>query len=124
VQADGRGAAWPRPALISATSTGTAPTSTAAWLTLVRSIPAFWSMITAPNPIAPAAATRGVQASRRRRLPTSASNGAASTKRATVSHAGPSQPSDSFDSGTVMPHSAPADASAMIAVRWFVFMYR
>ena len=32
----------------SATSAGTAPTISAAWLTLVRSMPAFWSTITRP----------------------------------------------------------------------------
>jgi hypothetical protein len=42
--------AAPRPsaAAITATSTGTAPTISAAWLTLVRSMPAFWSRITRP----------------------------------------------------------------------------
>ena len=35
-------------AAISATSAGTAPTISAAWLTLVRSMPAFWSTITRP----------------------------------------------------------------------------
>ena len=30
------------------TSTGTAPTISAAWLTLVRSMPAFWTTITMP----------------------------------------------------------------------------
>jgi hypothetical protein len=40
----------PRPstAAMAATSTGTAPTISAAWLTLVRSMPAFWSTITTP----------------------------------------------------------------------------
>ncbi len=44
------GPAVPRPAAAAkiATSTGTAPTISAAWLTLVRSMPAFWSRITAP----------------------------------------------------------------------------
>ena len=56
-----RDADWPSPAAISATSTGTAPTTSAACVTLVRSMPAFWSRITAPKPIAPAAATRGVE---------------------------------------------------------------
>ena len=45
---DGRAMPSPLPAVISATSTGTAPTTSAAWLTLVRSMPAFCSRITAP----------------------------------------------------------------------------
>ena len=55
----GRVADRPSPAAISATSTGAAPTTSAAWLTLVRSMPAFWSTMTAPKPTAPAATTRG-----------------------------------------------------------------
>jgi hypothetical protein len=39
-------------------STGTAPTTSAAWLTLVCWMPAFWSRMTAPKPIAPLEATR------------------------------------------------------------------
>ena len=37
-----------RSAVMMTTSTGTAPTISAAWLTLVRSIPAFCSRITTP----------------------------------------------------------------------------
>ncbi len=84
-------------------------------------MPAFWSRITAPKPIAPAPATAGVSAARRPRRPTHASSGAASAKRSTVSQPAPSQSSESFDSGTVRPHSAPAAARARNAVR-FVFM--
>lgn len=102
----------PSAAVISATRTGTVPRMTAAWLTLVRSIPAFWSMITPPNPIAPATATRGCSASRSEWRPMIASIGALTANRATVSHAGSSQPMASFDSGTVRPHRRPAAASA------------
>ena len=49
-----------------ATSTGVAPTSRAAWLTLVRVIPAFWIRIDPPYPTAPQASTAGLQAARTR----------------------------------------------------------
>jgi len=85
-------------------------------------MPAFWSTMTAPNPTAPAATTRPVQAARSPCRPASASSGAAAAKRATVSQAGPSHSSDSFESGTVRPQSAPAAASARMAVRFVVPM--
>ena len=46
----GQRAGLPRPVAtaISATSAGVAPTISEAWLTLVRSMPAFWSTITMP----------------------------------------------------------------------------
>ena len=44
-----------------ATSTGVAPTSRAAWLTLVRPIPAFCSSTEPPYPAAPQTATAGVR---------------------------------------------------------------
>jgi hypothetical protein len=47
-QAAGRATVRSAPAAISATSTGVAPTSSAAWLTLVRSTPAFITKIVAP----------------------------------------------------------------------------
>jgi hypothetical protein len=47
-QASGPPEPHPAATLRIATSTGTAPTISAAWPTLVRSIPAFWSRITTP----------------------------------------------------------------------------
>jgi hypothetical protein len=47
-QAGGPAEPCPATTLRIATSTGTAPTISAAWPTLVRSIPAFWSRITVP----------------------------------------------------------------------------
>ena len=75
----------PSAAAISATSTGTAPTISAAWLTLVLSMPAFWSTITSAVADRAGEQDRGVIAARRLRRATSASSGAASAKRATVS---------------------------------------
>jgi Lrp/AsnC family transcriptional regulator, leucine-responsive regulatory protein len=46
-------------AAMTAISTGVAPTSRAAWLTLVRAIPAFCTRIAAPYPSAPEASTAG-----------------------------------------------------------------
>src|SRR5687768_5345028 len=77
-------------------------------------------MITAPKPTAPAATIRGVSAARSPRRPNQASSGAASANRTTVSQPPPSQSSESFDSGTVRPHSAPAAARARMAVRFVV----
>ena len=103
----------PRPAMVvkSATSAGTAPTISAAWLTLVRSMPAFWSTITRPKPSAPAATMPGVNAAPAACAMT-ASRGAAIAKRATVSQPGPSVSSAILDSGTVRPHSTPAAVRA------------
>ncbi len=115
-QPSGRTRPCPSAAVVSATSRGTAPTTTAAWLTLVRCTPAFWSRMTPPNPIAPVTATFHDTALRRFRRATSPSTGAATTKRAKVSQAGPSQPIVSLDSGTVRPHSTPAAANAANAV--------
>jgi hypothetical protein len=115
--------ARPDAAAITATSTGTAPTTSAAWLTLVRSMPAFWSRITPPYPSAPTPATAGVSAARRCRRATSASSGAAIAKRATASQLAPSHSRPSLESGTVRPHSVPAVTSATIAqVRCVKFM--
>ena len=61
----GRRTAWPRAAVASATRIGTAPRMTAAWVTLVRSMPTFCSTMTAPKPAAPQAAISGVAAARR-----------------------------------------------------------
>ena len=51
---------------MTATSTGTAPISRAAWLTLVRLMPAFCTTTDPPYPIAPEASTAGVHAARTR----------------------------------------------------------
>ena len=48
VQATGRATLWCRTAAMPATMTGVAPMSRAAWLTLVRVIPAFWTRIDPP----------------------------------------------------------------------------
>jgi hypothetical protein len=103
---------------VSATSTGTAPTISDAWLTFVRAMPAFWSTMTTPNPIAPARATRGVSAARScAGRVASRSSGAARPKRNTVSQPASSHSSASFDSGTVRPQSTPAATSATNAPR-------
>ena len=113
----GRVAVCPSPAPIRATNTGIAPITTAAWLTLVCSIPTFCSRITAPNPIAPEATMGPVSASRRPRRPTSARTGAATAKRATVTQPGPSHASASLVRGTFNPHRVAAATRQMIAVR-------
>ena len=52
-QATGRATVWCHSAAMTATSTGTAPMSRAAWVTLVRLMPAFCTMTDPPYPIAP-----------------------------------------------------------------------
>jgi hypothetical protein len=51
-------------AAITATSTGTAPMSSAAWVTLVSSTPAFCRITDPPYPMAPEISTSGVPARR------------------------------------------------------------
>ena len=51
-------------AAMMATSTGTAPISRAAWVTLVREMPAFCTMTEPPYPSAPETSTLGVNAAR------------------------------------------------------------
>ena len=63
-QATGRATAWCHSAAMTATSTGVAPISRAAWLTLVRSMPAFCSRTAPPYPAAPEPSTGSVQAAR------------------------------------------------------------
>jgi hypothetical protein len=107
-----------------ATSTGVAPISSAAWLTLVRVMPAFCTTTDPPYPIAPEASTEGVQAARTwARGATASRIAAARPKRTKVSQPGASQPRASLDSGTVVPHSSPAAVSAATARRRSVFMY-
>ena len=146
-QATGRATARCHTAAITATSTGTAPISSAAWVTLVSATPAFCSTTDPPYPAAPEASTSGVPAARAalrpvasrwtREPPTpSAPRGpsvparrliasrtaAARPNRATVSQPGGSQARASLDSGTVVPHSIPAVARAATAGRRFTFM--
>ena len=47
-QASGRATLWPSAAAMIATMTGVAPISSAAWVTLVRSMPRFWSRTEPP----------------------------------------------------------------------------
>jgi hypothetical protein len=66
----GRATARCQTAAMTATSTGTAPISSAAWVTLVRAIPAFCTMTDPPYPTAPEARTltsRACPPPRRRR---------------------------------------------------------
>ena len=91
-----------------ATSTGTAPIISAAWVTLVLVMPAFWTMTVIPYPIAPEISTLGVKAARSPRLAKGSRIAAARPKRATVSQPAGSHSSASLDSGTVVPHSSPA----------------
>jgi hypothetical protein len=106
-----------------ATSTGTAPISNAAWVTLVRVMPAFCTTTDPPYPTAPEASTDGVQAARTpERGAATRRMAAARPKRAKVSQPGGSQPRASLDSGTVVPHSSPAAVSAATARRRSEFM--
>jgi hypothetical protein len=59
-QATGRATLRCQSAAMTATSTGTAPTSSAAWVTLVRVMPAFCTRTDPPYPNAPDASTSGV----------------------------------------------------------------
>jgi len=99
---------------MTATSTGTAPISSAAWVTLVRVMPAFCTRTDPPYPSAPDASTSGVQASRKtpRREATASMIAAARPKRANVSQPGGSHARAIFDSGTVVPHRNPAAVRA------------
>jgi hypothetical protein len=128
-QASGRATARCHTAAMTATSTGTAPISSAAWVTLVRVIPAFCTTTVAPYPIAPAARTFAVRARLPRRQPrpprrepsalrrraTGSSTAAARPKRAAASQPGASHCRASLDSGTVVPHSSPAAMRAATA---------
>ena len=57
-QASGRATVWCHSAAMTATSTGTAPISRAAWVTLVLVIPAFCTTTDPPYPTAPDASSR------------------------------------------------------------------
>jgi len=121
-QATGRATLRCQIAAMIATSTGVAPTSSAAWLTLVRPIPAFCSSTEPPYPAAPQTATAGVNAARSLARPATSSTAAARANRAKVSQAAGSHSSATFDSGTVVPHSSPAATRAATARRRFAFM--
>ncbi len=108
---------------MTATSTGTAPISSAAWVTLVRVMPTFCTRTDPPYPNAPDASTSGVQAARTsRREATARSMAAARPKRANVSQPGDSHSRASLDSGTVVPHRSPAEVSAATGRRRSAFM--
>jgi hypothetical protein len=119
-QATGRATVWCQTAAMIATSTGTAPMSRAAWVTLVRTMPAFCTMTEPPYPIAPDTSTLGVNAARSLARPalrpaTASRTAAARPKRAAVSQPGDSQVRAILDSGTVVPHSSPAAVRAATA---------
>jgi hypothetical protein len=122
VQATGWASVRCHTAATTATSTGAAPISRAAWLTLVRSMPMFCSTTDPPYPAAPEASTGQLQEARSWRRATTSKTAAASAKRTKASQPGGSQPSASLDSGTVVPHSSPAVISALMAERRLVFM--
>jgi len=122
VQATGRATLRCRTAAMTATSTGVAPTSRAAWVTLVRVIPAFCTRIDPPYPNAPHASTAGLHAARTRNRTAARSTAAARPNRATVSQPGGSHSRASLVTGTVVPQSRPAAASAATAVRRSRFM--
>jgi hypothetical protein len=150
-QATGRATVCCHSAAMTATSTGTAPISSAAWVTLVRSMPAFCRMTDPPYPIAPEASSaspggrccagrggrppgtprvrggcpppRSPLAPRPpRRLATGRRSAAARPKRVAVSQPAGSHSRASLDSGTVVPHSSPAATRAATARRRLVFM--
>ena len=114
-QASGRATLRCHTAAMIATSTGTAPISSAAWMTLVRVIPAFCTMTEPPYPTAPETSTLAVRAPRTRGPATASSTAAARPKRAAASQPGASHCRASLDSGTVVPHSSPAASSAATA---------
>ena len=116
IQATGRATVRCHTAAMIATSTGTAPISRAAWVTLVRVMPAFCTMTEPPYPSAPATSTLGVNAARSlARGVAASSTAAARPNRAAVSQPGDSHSRASLDSGTVVPHSSPAAMRAATA---------
>jgi hypothetical protein len=118
-QATGRATARCHTAAMIATSTGIAPISSAACVTLVRTIPAFCTMTVAPYPTAPEARTFASRSRwprpRTRRRATGSSTAAARPKRTAVNQPGASHCRASLDSGTVVPHSSPAAMRAATA---------
>jgi hypothetical protein len=114
-QASGRATVWCHTAAMTATSTGTAPISRAAWVTLVRVMPAFCTITDPPYPSAPETSTRISSTRWPRRRATGSRIAAARPKRMTVSQPGASHSRASLDSGTVVPHSSPAAVRAATA---------
>ncbi len=117
-QATGRATERCHTAAMTATSIGTAPISSAAWVTLVRVMPAFCTMTDPPYPSAPEARILGVNATRspgRVFAATASRTAAARPKRANVSQPGGSHCRASLDSGTVVPQSSPAATRAATA---------
>jgi hypothetical protein len=119
--ATGRATARCHTAAITATITGTEPISRAAWVTLVRVIPAFCSRTEPPYPSPPETSTAGRNAARSWWRASGRRITAATAKRTNVSQPGGSQCRASLDSGTVVPQSSPAPISAA-KIRRFVFM--
>ena len=107
---------------MTATSTGTAPMSRAAWVTLVRLMPAFCTMTDPPYPIAPETSSLASRMRCPRRLATGSMIAAASPNRTTVSQPGASHSRASLDRGTVVPHSSPAATRAATALRRLMFI--
>jgi hypothetical protein len=114
-QATGRATARCQTAAMTATSTGTAPISKAACVTLVRAIPAFCTMTVAPYPTAPETSNRASRMRWPRRRATGNSTAAARPNRTAVNEPGASHCKASLDSGTVVPHSSPAAMRAATA---------
>jgi hypothetical protein len=114
-QASGRATVRCHSAAMTATSTGTAPISRAACVTLVRAIPAFCTMTVAPYPTAPETSNRASRMRWPRRRATGNSTAAARPKRTAVNEPGASHCRASLDSGTVVPQSSPAAMRAATA---------
>ena len=114
-QVTGRATVRCHTAAMTATSTGTAPMSRAAWVTLVRVIPAFCTMTVPPYPTAPPSRTGASPMRWPRRRAIGSSTAAARPKRTAVSQPGASHCRASLDSGTVVPHSSPAATRAATA---------
>ncbi len=111
-QTTGRATPCPSTAASTATSTGVAPISSAACVTLVRSMPRFCSNTDPPYPAAPVMRIAGLTAPRSRDRLTTVSSAAATANLANASHPGASHASASLDSGTVVPHRTPAATRA------------
>ena len=106
-----------------ATSTGVAPISSAAWVTLVRWIPRFCSSTEPPYPRPPLIRMAGLQAARSRERLATIRMAAASANLANASQAGGIQPRASLDSGTVVPHRTPAAIRAEKISRRLLVMH-
>jgi hypothetical protein len=121
-QASGRATLCPSTAASSATSTGVAPMSNAAWVTLVRSMPRFCRTTEPPYPAAPLIRIAGRQTARSRNRLTAIRMSPATANLVSASQPGASQPRASFDRGTVVPHRTPAVIRAGKTVRRLLVM--